>query len=144
MDSLNFGALMKAIQNTTEAAQRLKWVPPEIPEIRNYSLADYQYEIIREAIIEFEKSLDQEHEVAIKLAAFGQTILMNITDIGYSNPCLIHFYGTVNGNEAELIQHVSQLNFLLMAVPKAEPEKPPRRIGFRLEPAQPENSVQEE
>jgi len=134
----------KMIESIENANKFLKFEPLNIPDLRNYHLADYQYEIIREAIVEFENSLDQEHEVAVKLAAFGQSILMNITDIGYSNPCLIHFYGYVNGNEAELIQHVNQLNFLLMAVPKAEPDKPPRRIGFRLEPAPVGNSEQEE
>lgn len=123
-----------------------KLEPIKLPELRNYHLADYQYEIIRQAIVDFENSLDQDHEIAIKLAAFGQTILLNITDLGYSNPSLIHFYGYIDGSnsKAELIQHVSQLNFLLLAVPKAEPGKPPRRIGFQLEPVQVEDSESEE
>lgn len=106
---------------------------PEMPEIRDYSNADYQYEIICENIKEFEDELDDEHEVALKLTSFGQAILLNVTDIGYSNPSIIHFYGYVNGQKSHLIQHVSQLSFLMIATPKAEPEKPPRRIGFSLD-----------
>ena len=106
---------------------------PEMPEFRNYSNADYQYEIICENIKEFENELDDEHEVALQLTSFGQSILLNVTDIGYSNPSIIHFYGYVNGQKSHLIQHVSQLSFLMIATPKAEPEKPPRRIGFSLE-----------
>lgn len=96
----------------------------------NPKLADHQYEIVMEEIQAFQNNLDNEHEVGIQLASFGQNIIINVTDIGYSNPDLFHFYGFVNGNPAELIQHQNQLNFLLMAVKKADPEKPARRIGF--------------
>ena len=41
----------------------------------DYTLADTQYEIIMEQISEFEKNLDDEHEVALKLCNFGQSIL---------------------------------------------------------------------
>lgn len=103
-----------------------------IPEIdmRNYNLADYFYEIILERIKEFEDDLDDEHEIALKLASFGQSVTLSVTDIGYSNPSTLVFYGYVGEQPATLIQHVSQLNFLLLAVKKADPEKPPRRIGF--------------
>ena len=41
------------------------------------------------------------------------------------------YYGTVNGKETQLIQHINQISFLLMAVPKSNPDKPARRIaGF--------------
>lgn len=97
---------------------------------RNYNLADYSYEIIMDRIKEFEDTLDSEHEVAVKLSSFGQSITMAVTDIGYSNPSTLVFYGFVQGQPATLIQHMSQLNFLLLAIPKADPSKPAHRIGF--------------
>ena len=97
---------------------------------RNYQHADYAYEVIMERIKEFEDDLDDEHEVAIQLASFGQSITLSVTDIGYSNPSTLVFYGFVGDQHATLIRHISQLNFLLLAVRKAEPEKPARRIGF--------------
>lgn len=100
--------------------------------IRNYDLADYSYEVIMERIKEFEQDLDDDHEVAVKLASFGQAITMSVSDIGYSNPSTLVFYGYVQGEFATLIQHMSQLNFLLLAVKKADPEKPPHRIGFAV------------
>lgn len=103
-----------------------------LPEIRNYHLADYQYEVLIERIKEFEEDLDDDHEIAVKLASFGQSITLSVTDIGYSNPSIIVFHGYVEGKRATLIQHVSQLSFLLVSVPKAEPDKPARRIGFDL------------
>lgn len=96
----------------------------------DYSLADYQYEILMKSIHNFESSLDDNQEIAIQLASFGQSILMHVTDIGYSNPSLIHFYGYVNDKKTELIQHVSQLNFLLTTITKLDPNKPARRMGF--------------
>lgn len=98
----------------------MKPVIPKI-DVRNYNLADYSYEVIMERIKEFEDELDDDHEVAVKLASFGQTVIMSVTDIGYSNPSTLVFYGYVDGQYAMLVQHMSQLNFLLLAVPKAEP-----------------------
>lgn len=100
---------------------------------RNYQNADYQYEILISEIKAFEENLDDEHEVAVKLASFGESITINVEHIGYYNPSIIVFDGTINGNRATLMQHVNQLNFLLLAVRKADPELPPRRIGFDVE-----------
>lgn len=99
---------------------------------RDYSFADWKYEKLTEQIIEFEKKLDNEHEIALNLASFGSTITMLVTDISYQNPDILYFYGTVNGKDATLIQHISQLNFLLTSVERADKTKPARRIGFSL------------
>ena len=89
------------------------------------------YENLMEEIIDFQNDLDENHEVGVLLASFGSSVLMNVTELGYQNPDMLYFYGYVNGNEARLIQHVSQLNFLLMSVEKEDKTQPPRRIGFR-------------
>lgn len=104
----------------------------DVPIRTDFHLADYQYEIIMKSIADFESELDDNQEIAIMLASFGQSILMRVTDIGYSNPSLIHFYGYVNEQKSELIQHVSQLSFLLTAVQKADSDRPARRIGFTI------------
>ncbi len=96
----------------------------------SYTYADNQYKILMKSIIEFQNTLDEEHEVGAMLSSFGQNVIMNVTDLGYANPSLIIFYGYVNGQRCELYQHVNQINFLLMACPKIEPDKPARRIGF--------------
>ena len=97
---------------------------------RDYNMADYSYEVILRRIKEFEETLDDDHEVAVKLASFGQSVTMVVSGLGFSNPSTLVFYGFVGDQRATLIQHMSQLNFLLLAVRKADPEKPPRRIGF--------------
>lgn len=101
--------------------------------LKDPKLADYQYEILMDYIKEFESGLDENEEVALQLASFGQSIVMQVTDIGYHNPSLISFYGYVNNQQSQLIQHISQLSFLLTSVRKSDPEKPPRRIGFRTD-----------
>lgn len=94
-----------------------------------YSFSDTQFEIIRKYVKDFQDSLDSEHDVGILLTNFGQSVLMEVTEIGYEESVLMVFRGYVNGRMATLIQHISQLNFLLTSVPK-EPEKPKRKIGF--------------
>lgn len=94
-----------------------------------YSYSDTQFEILKRYIEKFERSLDSEHEVGVMLTNFGQTITMQVIEIGYEKSVLLIFKGYVNGNLCTLIQHVSQLNFLLVAVPKEE-ERPKRTIGF--------------
>lgn len=60
---------------------------------------------------------------------FGHSVMMQVIEIGYEEPVLMVFRGYVDGRLSTLIQHVSQLNFLLTSVPKA-PDRPKRRIGF--------------
>ncbi len=82
----------------------------------------------------FENDLDPAQEVALGLAGSDAGILQ-IEEIGYSDPDLITFTGTDEGGlRTELIQHVSQLNVILRAVPSADPDEAPRRIGFTLTP----------
>ena len=99
-------------------------------DTREHGDADYACEVIIDQIEAFEAALDSDHEVAVQLASFGQTVTLGVTDITCSNPSILVFRGYVGDEHATLIQHVSQLNFLLLAVKKPVPEKPARRIGF--------------
>lgn len=115
-------------EDTLDQLENISASIADIAEDGNH--AKWQYKKIREQIKEFQDSLDNEHEIALMLTNFGQSVVLNVTDVGYQNPCLIYYYGTVNGNECQLIQHISQINFLLMSVKKADASRPPRRIGF--------------
>lgn len=99
--------------------------PPPIA----HSYSDTQFEIIKKYVLDFQASLDNEHDVGLLLTHFGQSMLMEVTEIGYEESVLMVFRGYVNGNKATLIQHISQLNFLLTSIPKA-PDKPKKAIGF--------------
>ena len=92
---------------------------PDIPPAPiAYSYSDTQFDILKKYIVNFENSLDSEHEVGIMLTNFGQSVTMQVTQISYEESVLMVFKG-----------HVSQLNFLLTSIEK-EPDRPKRTIGF--------------
>ena len=63
----------------------------------------------------------------------AQAGVIRIEGIGFFDPDIVTFYGSdPAGTKTQLIQHVSQLNVLLRALPKQADEAAPRRIGFRL------------
>ena len=80
-------------------------------------------------IAEFEKTLDENSEVGARLVSFGQSLTFHLDSIGYWNPALIRFNGTMDdGRPVQLVQHISQISVLLTSLPKVGPK--PRRIGF--------------
>ena len=82
-----------------------------------YSYSDTQFDVIKKYVLDFQQSLDQEHDIGLLLTNFGQAMLMEVTQIGFEKSVLMVFRGFVNGRESTLIQHISQLNFLLTSVP---------------------------
>lgn len=97
---------------------------------RDYNLADWKYERIMEEITDFEKGLDDDHEIVLNLASFGSSTTMVVTSIGYQNPDMLYFYGFVNGKDARLVQHITQLNFLITSTERKDKTKSARRVGF--------------
>ncbi len=96
------------------------------------SPAEWAYERIILYIQNFEKQLDGDHEVAMGFTG-GEVGVMRIEGMGFFDPDLITFYGTDNaGVKTQQIQHVSQLNVMLRALPKRAPQQVANRIGFRL------------
>lgn len=111
-----------------------KPLPPGIARkpVEQKSAAQWAYERLILYINNFEEQLDSEHEIAMGFTG-GEAGVLRIEGIGYFDPDIITFYGRDDdGTRTQLVQHVSQLNVLLQAVPKTEPEIPPRRIGFHL------------
>ena len=90
------------------------------------------YKQLSEYIRDFERELDEEHEIGARLVSFGSTITFHIENVRYYDPYIITFYGiNDNGEKVQLIQHTSQLNVLLVAMKKLQ-EKP-NRVGFLME-----------
>jgi len=103
----------------------------EILEAQESENASEFYKRLMHYIKEFDTSLDQEHEVGVRLVNFGQTIQFAVHNIGYYNPKLISFYGELeDGSQVQLVQHVNQISFLLLSVKRKNPEHPKRQIGF--------------
>ncbi len=96
------------------------------------SPAQWAYERIILYIQNFEKGLDNDHEVGMGFTDGGAGI-MRIEGLGFYDPDIITYYGTNGaGAKAQIVQHVSQLNVMLVASPKRIDQAEPNRIGFQL------------
>lgn len=86
---------------------------------------------IRQEIESFEASLDDASEVGVRLVAFGGSTLIRVSDVGFYQPNLVILVGTLeDASPARLVQHLTQLSFMLVCLPRAHPEEPRRPIGF--------------
>lgn len=96
------------------------------------SPAQWAYERLILYIRNFEAQLDGAHEVAMGFTG-AEAGVLRIEGMGYFDPDIVTFYGIdTTGVRTQLIQHVSQLNVLLRALPKPSDDAPATRIGFRL------------
>lgn len=110
------GALPKALTEPAKAKSPAQW----------------GYERIIMYIQNFEKQLDNDHEVGLGFTG-GDAGVLKIEGLGFYDPDIITYYGTNGaGSKTQLIQHVSQLNVMLVASPKHIDQAAPNRIGFRL------------
>lgn len=115
-------------------ATKAKPLPAEVSErsVEQKSPAQWAYERLVLYIKNFEERLDGDHEVAMGFTDTGAGVL-KIEGIGFFDPDIVTFYGIDGGGaRAQLVQHVTQLNVMLRAVPKPQEVDAPRRIGFQL------------
>ncbi len=109
-------------------------LPPSVirQPVEKKSPAEWAYQRLILYIQNFEKMLDAEQEVAMGFTDTGGGFL-RIEGLGHFDPDIVTFYGTdQTGAKVQLVQHVSQLNVLLRAMPKEADAEEPRRIGFQL------------
>ena len=63
----------------------------------------------------------------------GDVGVLRIEGMGFFAPDILTFYGSdESGSNTQLVQHVSQLNVMLSALPKVKERTEARRIGFRM------------
>lgn len=95
-----------------------------------YTAKNIFHELI-DRIQKFESELDEEYEVGMQLVSFGNTTQFSVSSLGYTDPSIIWFAGLLDdGSHVELVQHVSQISFLMIALKRSNPEKPKPLIGF--------------
>ena len=96
------------------------------------SPAEWAYERLILYIQNFEEQLDSDQEIAMGMTDGGAGLL-RIEGIGFFAPDIVSFYGRdMTGARMQLVQHVTQLNVTLRALPKPKGEVEAQRIGFRL------------
>jgi Family of unknown function (DUF6173) len=119
-------------QQLVRQAERLAPRPGETPPAGRHA-EDVFYRLVA-YIREFEANLDHDHELGARMVSFGTAVQFHIVDMGYWNPDIVTFDGLDEaGHRMKLIQNISQLNVLLIAMPKLDEKSAPRRIGFVLE-----------
>lgn len=118
----------RALAEVEPLPQAMTELPPE-----QKSPAHWAYERILLYIQNFEKQLDAAQEVALGFAGSDAGIL-RIEGVGFFDPDILTFYGrSEDGSRTQLVQHVSQLNLMLRALPRVTPgDEPPRRFGFQM------------
>lgn len=95
------------------------------------SPAEWAWQRLVLFVQKFEEGLDADEEVGVAFAG-SEAGTLRISGIGYFAPDLITFYGRDgDGRKTQLVQHVSQLDVALRAMPR-EADAPAERIGFRL------------
>lgn len=124
---------MREVHADPDACAGLDRVPEPLNRpVSEKSAAQWAYERLILYIRNFEEQLDSEHEVAMGFTG-GDAGVLRIEGMGFFDPDIVTFYGTDGaGARTQLIQHVSQLNVMLRALPKPQMDSPAKRIGFRL------------
>lgn len=112
-----------------EVQNPLKNIPQGF--LKTTNPAKHTYERLIEYIKNFEKDLDDEHEIGAYLVSFNQSTTFHITNLGYYGPDIISFGGiNENGDYLQLIQNICQLNVLLVGLKKLHDK--PNKIGFAV------------
>lgn len=116
----DFGDMMRKTRQADERRQA---------EISGRFDAEAVYQNLLRCVHDFQNTLEETEEIGLQLANFGLASELRIRNIYYLNPNIIEFHGlNLQDNKVTLIQHTSQLNFMLTAVKPFEAK--PYRIGF--------------
>ena len=111
---------------------------PETADPEPPYLASDMYQRIVALINNFESELPDTMQAGGRLVSAGD-ITFSIQDIGYWDPNMIVFYGELSdGSAVELVQHLSRLNLLLVAVPRQDDIQKPRRVIAFTQKAEPD------
>jgi hypothetical protein len=121
----------RQLAGIAEANQQRHEATLTVAELAKANMASEFHARLMYRINDFDESLDNEHEVGVKLVSFGQTVVFRVEDVGYHNPSLIVFHGRMDdGNPVTLVQHVSQISFLLTSLKRPNPQEPKVPFGF--------------
>lgn len=118
--------------------------PPISTRMANIAVAttsDETLQRLRVVFDQFMTTLADNEEIGMALTSFGVSHTIHVETVAALGPNLLRVSGSEHGVPVELVQHITQLNFLLMRVKPISPDGVPRRaIGFVSQSPQPDNS----
>lgn len=95
--------------------------------------SDDVFKQVKRRLVSFSEKLGDQHEVGMMYVAFGGATTLHVRTVRLLEPGVLVFEGDgEDGSPLELIQHITQLNLLLIAA-KRNPEtikEPKQPIGF--------------
>lgn len=101
----------------------------DMESLRPPNMAEYAVKAIYEEIADFEAELDEDHEVGMPIVGGPAGLCVHVREIYRFGTDKLVFVGMdSNENPVRLVQHLSQLNFLMLAAKKLEDKAV--RIGF--------------
>ena len=82
-------------------------------------------------INDLHKSLDNDHEVGIKIDHLGKQVVFYIDHIAHQNHSMIYFKGhTESGKIVHFVKHSSEISIQLQTLKRRSPESPKTPFGF--------------
>lgn len=131
-DAMEGAALHRCADLRADGRDHAVPVPAKVAAKSAKSPAEWAFQRVILQLKAFEETLDDDHVSAMGFAG-GPSGTLRIQGVGFSAPDLVTFSGVdKDGNAMQALQHVSQLNVLLRAIPKPADQPKPERIGFRL------------
>lgn len=97
--------------------------------LRPPNMAEYAVKAIYEEIADFEATLDADHELGMPIVGGPSGLCVHVREVYRFGTDKLVFVG-IDGDErpVRLVQHLSQLNFLMLAAPRLGSAAV--RIGF--------------
>lgn len=91
------------------------------------------YTHIENRIRQFESELLENQCLGLQIASIGNDSAFTVTNVRCFNPSLIAFSGTkATGEKVELIQHVSQISIMLIAIARDGDSIQKTPVGFQM------------
>lgn len=92
---------------------------PQLPDVRPPNMAEYAVKAIYEEIADFEASLDDDHELGMPIVGGPVGLCVHVREVYRYGTDKLVFVGIDSSQRpVRLIQHLSQLNLLMLAAPK--------------------------
>lgn len=103
-------------------------------EIAASSVASEVSKRLESVFSDYMQTLKDNEEIGVALASFGVCRQIAVETVRAYDPNILAIDGYEDGQKVTLVQHISQLNFLLIPLPiSSDAGKARRKIGFYSE-----------